>query len=232
MRILFYCLLVINLIFLIWKFGFERSSTQTQDANQKAAEQPVVHEATLTTDQYEMLPLEGQPMAERQEQREGESDAVVENCGLIGPVNDRKEAEALLPDLLAISKDAQVIVRPQEIAEGWWVIFPKATTREVALANRQMLINRGFYENWLFDDGPQKFAISLGIYPTVEEAEAAAQSIKEKGIGVKVVPRDVWVSRFWIKMVWTKPLRELDEAIQLINTQDGSARIPSPIPCR
>ena len=232
MRILFYCLLVINLIFIVWKFGFDKTSVVSPDTHPSVPKQQEAKDPALTPDQYVMLPLETQSLTEVPESKEGESTSVIENCGLIGPMNDRKEAEALLPDLLSISKDAQVIVRPLQVADGWWVIFPKATTREVALANRQMLINQGFYENWLFDEGPQKFAISLGIYPTSEEAEAAANLIREKGINVRVVPREVPGSRFWIKMVWTKPLRELDEAIQLINTQDGNARIPSPVACR
>jgi hypothetical protein len=231
MRILFYCLLLVNLMFVIWKFGFDRSERHAQEAPSRVAEPSESQGSALTPDQYEMLPLETSALSNGQQLPEVELEAVIENCGLIGPINDRKEAEAMLPDLLTLSKEAQIIARPLEVAEGWWVIFPKAATREVALANRQMLINRGFYENWLFDDGPQKFAISLGIYPTPEEAEAAAKSIRDKGIGVKVVPREVLGSRFWVKMVWAKPLRELDEAIQLINTQDGAAKIPSPIAC-
>ena len=99
------------------------------------------------------------------------------------------------------------------------------------MANRQMLMNKGVYENWLFDRGPLVGAISLGLYKTQGEAEKALLGYKEKGINAKVRPRLVRANGFWLRVPWDKPSLELDEAIQSINSGDTSIKMPSPTPC-
>lgn len=231
MKYLFYILVIINLVFLGWKLGvdpqrFIAEDSATQPLEMPLADQPMPVEEL---DEAELLPTEPDPLVKPPEDLENPNGDLI--CLEMGPFSERPEADAALALLKTLGKDIQVRIHPSDTPNGWWVIYPKANSREAAMANRQMLMNKGVYENWLFDRGPLVGAISLGLYQSQADAEKALLGYKEKGINAKVRPRLVRANGFWLRVPWDKPRLELDEAIQLINSGDANIKIPSPTPC-
>lgn len=235
MKYLFYLLVVINLIFLIWKFGLdERSSFVREQQDQRLvmprasstsnppgamdSDFPVV----LDPPGAEGLSLPGSDLPDT---------ASRHGCFEIGPIETREMAENYLTLLYPTAKDARVVTRAGDVPNGWWVIYPKASTPEAARANRQMLLNKGIYETWLFDKGPLEGAISMGLYKTPGEADLAMQDFRAKGVTAKVTPRLVRGDVFWVKVPWTQLPLLLDEAVQTLNSQDPALKMPSPAPC-
>ncbi len=239
MKYLFYILVVINLVFLIWKFGLEERDALIEEANEQHVEITQPPPAMLENEGFEdfdSLPVQPDPAetsAESSDNAEGlPESASSQGCFEVGPIQEREVADNYLSLLEPVASEAHVVIRSGDVAEGWWVLYPKASTREAALANRQMLLNKGIYETWLFDKGPLEGAISLGLYKTQNEAQAAVQSLMEKGIAAKVAPRQVRGDIFWLKIPWTQLPLALDEAIHMLNSQDSSLNIPSPVMCR
>lgn len=235
---IFYILVVINLVFLVWKFGLQERDALIEEANDQHVEilqPPIVGSENESLDNADFLP--GEPDTSETDESAEASVGLPEyasnrGCFEVGPIQDREMANNYLSLLAPTAMDAHVVIRSGDLADGWWVIYPKASTREAALANRQMLLNNGIYETWLFDKGPLEGAISLGLYPSQAEAQVAQQTLMEKGISAKLVPRLVRGDVFWLKIPWTKLPLVLDDAIHLLNSQDPTLKMPPPEVCR
>lgn len=234
MKYLFYILVLINLVFLGWKYGLDHWVARP-DPEAKIAT-PVDPLDALGADDagFELLPTEPDPVTPQESLSAYPEDAASppkSGCMTLGPFSSREEAESYRSVLETLSKDIRVSNRSGDIADGFWILFTKATTREGALANRQLLLNRGFYETWLFDKGPLAGSIALGLYSTEEEANAALAGFRERGINAKVKPRWVRGQSFWIKVPWQGSVLEFEEAIQTLKGHDGSLNLPSPVVC-
>jgi hypothetical protein len=235
---IFYILVVINLVFLVWKFGLQERDALIEEANDQHVEifQPQV--AGLENESYDSADfLSGEPdPAETDDNAEAPAalpkHASNYGCFEIGPIQEREKADYYLSLLTPNASEAHVVIRSGDIADGWWVIYPKASTREAALANRQMLLNNGITETWLFDKGPLEGSISLGLYPTQAEAQVAHQGLMEKGITTKLAPRLVRGDVFWLKIPWSKLPLVLDDLVQMLNSQDPTLKMPPPEVCR
>jgi hypothetical protein len=234
MKYLFYVLVVINLVFLIWKIGLqERTSFLQEQRDQHIAISPStsIPSGELDPD-FPVSPDEPEPEGLSVPETPDLPDtASRRGCFEIGPIETREIAENYLALLYPIAKEARVVIRAGDVPDGWWVIYPKASTPEAARANRQMLLNKGIYETWLFDKGPLEGAISMGLYKTPGEAELAVQSFREKGITAKTAPRQVRGDVYWVKIPWSQLPLLLDEAVQTLNSQDPTLKMPSPAPC-
>lgn len=229
MKYLFYILVLVNLLFLGWKEGRNYSSSIRQDSSKGSvvAMDPL---DSLSPEEagFELLPDEPDPVSSEAPAPEGKGSV---GCFVVGPYASAEEAEGQRVALAAVVREAEVSRHSADQIEGYWVIYPKATTAEGGLANRQMLNNRGIYETWLFDRGPLSGAISLGLYPTQEAADAAVLGFRDKGVVTRVKPRLVRGVTYWVKLPWEGTPLALDEALQLLRSQDESLKIPLPAPC-
>ena len=237
MKQFFYVLVVVNLVFLVWKFGIDQRNSLVDEINDQHLDVAVQGDSGVPANaEYEMLPTSPET-ADPAVAESGDAAALPEaasrrGCFEVGPVQDRDTAEAYLGLLSQTAKGARLVIRAGDVPDGWWVVYPKATTLEAARANRQMVLNRGIRETWLFEQGPLKNAVSLGLYQTREEAIKQQQLLVEQGLPVKVEPRLVRGDVFWIKMPWTKLPLLLEEAIHTLNSQDPGLRMPAPLACQ
>lgn len=241
MKYLFYILVVINLVFFTWKFGLQHSESFLRDENDQHLELPdhsaVPPDNGETGDNPDSYPAETDPAESITgpiiiEPPSLPRTASAKGCFEIGPLQTREAAEGYMTLLAPSAKDIRLAIRPGDVPDGWWVIYPKAATFEAAHANRHMLESNGIFDSWLFDKGPLAGAISLGLYKTREEADQALQLLVEKGIGAKVVPRLVRGEVFWLKIPWPGLPLALDETVQVLNSQDPTLAMPAPVPCK
>lgn len=153
------------------------------------------------------------------------------NCYLIGPTQTQSEAENFLDLIKNHARDAKVIFRPGDVPNGWWILYPRALNRELALQNRAMLAQKGAHDGWIFESGPLQWAISLGLYETREKAQEAQKPYIQKNIMTELTPRMARGKVYWLRAPWNGSLLELEEIIQVLNLEDSSLQIPGPVPC-
>lgn len=234
MKYLFYLLVMINLVFFIWKFGMEHSESLLQARHDQQYQLP--EEGIPPVLEQEPWPT-AEPPAETAAVELPEASSVLprtpskHGCFEIGPIPTREKAEAYETLLEPNVKEARVVIRAGDVPEGWWVLYPKAATPEASRANRHMLEGKGIYATWLFDKGPLAGSISLGLYKTRGDADRAQEQLAEKGVTATVVPRLVRGEVYWLKIPWTGLPLELDETVQMLNSHDASLGMPAPVPC-
>jgi hypothetical protein len=153
------------------------------------------------------------------------------NCFLVGPRQSQADADGLRDLLTTHTADTAVVTRLGDVADGWWLLYPRALTQEAARENRRMLAAKGIHDTWIFDNGPLQWGISLGLFDNLEKAEAAQKSLAEKDIMIEVTPRMVRGNVYWVKVPWRRPALELEEVVQVLNLQDPGLKIPGPVPC-
>ena len=126
--------------------------------------------------------------------------------------------------------EAGLVKKPSELTDGWWVLFPKAHDMDTAKSNRKMLLEKGVTDLWLFDKGPYKGAISLGLFKTRVRAEQAQKNSWAKGIITEVVPRQ-YGRRLWVRIPWPGPATDLDEFVKSTAPQSATGVSASLVPC-
>ena len=74
------------------------------------------------------------------------------------------------------------ISRRTEINGGWWVFIPPAANRKAAVDKTGELLALGVSEYFIVSDGPQQYAISLGVFSQEESAKAYLEQLRGKGV--------------------------------------------------
>ncbi|MGX2039404.1 hypothetical protein ACWJKU_04620 [Methylocaldum sp. MU1018] len=152
-------------------------------------------------------------------------------CFQWGPLIDETRARHVLDLVKARSDQASLIKKPSDLAEGWWVLFPRAHDMEAAKSNRKMLLEKGVTDLWLFDKGPLQGAISLGLFKTRNRAEQAQKRFTERNIITEIVPRLVQNEAYWVRIPWTRPASELEEILKSADPKGTAEQRLPPIPC-
>lgn len=249
MKYLVYLLVLANVVFFLWETGFregresdgtyreleipsglERIALRGEVAGNAGAAAPMVVAAAGPAAQVPLPEISPQPETAAPPAETSVSGKPVD-CFEIGPSQTQQEAEGFLELLESHAPKAEVVGKPGDVPDRWWVLFPKAASLEAGRENRRMLAEKGVVDTWLFDKGPLQGAISLGLFKTREEAEAARKAFMAKNIVAEVVPRLVRGKVYWVKIPWHRPGLEFEEIVQVLNTQDPTLRIPAPIPC-
>lgn len=249
MKLFFYLLLLLNVTFFLLEIGFRGDSGDSyrELAMPSAVERIVlVEEPAATTDPAEAAETDAEvpdvsPQAMELEAAQPDElpapEAKIEwppkvvDCFQIGPSQTREEADLRWQLLRSNAPEASVETWPGDVPDGWWLVFPKAASLDAARENRRMLAAKGVLDSWVFDKGPLQWAISLGLYQERGAAEAAQKPLMEKNIVTEVVPRMVRGKVYWLKIPWHRPALDLEEIVQVLNTQDPALRIPAPIVC-
>ena len=247
MRFLFFLLLIVNGVFLAWKSGWSPAEWLGSGETEQTLVLPKEVTLTASTEQGASMwdnKLSGNASVDGQrfEDKAGTEDKVSQDpasvllsdngCYEMGPVRDKAVADSFVQLLNANAKDVSIATRSGSAPEGWWVLFPKASTLEAARGNRRLLESKGVIDNWLFETGPLRGAISLGFYKTREEAEQLAQQLRDKSVVVKIAPRLVRGDAFWVRFSWEGLPQDLEEVVRVLNSQDSALKMPMPSPCK
>jgi hypothetical protein len=106
--------------------------------------------------------------------------ALPDVCAEWGPFVEADRARALA-DLEPLALGRLLTQRRVEIATGWWVFLPPAANKAAAETRVAQLRAAGIKDFFIVDSGPQRFAISLGIFRTEDAAEAYRADVAAKG---------------------------------------------------
>jgi len=115
--------------------------------------------------------------------------SLADACVEWGPLSDAEKTRALAAieplDLARLMTQKKV-----EVIANYWVFIPPAASKPAADRKLAEIRAQGVKDVLLLDGGPQRFAISLGIFRTEEAAQALLADLQDKGVkGAKVGPR-------------------------------------------
>jgi hypothetical protein len=106
------------------------------------------------------------------------------------------ERPTALAALESLQPGRQLSQRRIDGAPSFWVFIPAMPTRQAAEKKVGELRALGLTDYYILNDGPQKNAISLGIFKTEEAANNYHQSIRPRGVNsARVGPRAQGISQ-------------------------------------
>lgn len=112
---------------------------------------------------------------------------------------DARNAERALEPLALGARLAQR--RTEELA-SWWVFIPSQQTRPGALKKAAELKALGIDDYFIVqEEGPQRWALSLGLFKSEEAAHAHLASLRARGVRSALVgERETVVPKVWLQV--------------------------------
>ena len=102
-------------------------------------------------------------------------------CVEWGPLSDAERNRALT-ELEPLALGRLLTQRRSESASAWWAYLPPAANKAGAETRAALLKAAGVKDYAIIETGPQRIAISLGVFRTEDAAKAYAAEIAAKGV--------------------------------------------------
>lgn len=169
MRALFFVLVLANLVFFAWQAGYLGSPEAPKGEGERLNQQ-------LQPEKIRILaPDEAKKLAEAAKAR-------VASCVEWGTF-PQPEADQAVVALAALNLGSRLSARKVEETAGWWVFMPPQGNKANADKKVDELKRLGVADFFIVqDEGPNKFAISLGVFRTEEAARNYLASLTTKGV--------------------------------------------------
>ena len=112
---------------------------------------------------------------------------------------DAPRAEKALEPLALGARLAQ---RRTEEAAGWWVFIPPQGSRPAAMKKATELKALSIEDYFIVqEEGPYRWALSLGVFRTEEAAQARLAALRDQGVrSAQVGPRETIVPKVWLQV--------------------------------
>jgi hypothetical protein len=118
--------------------------------------------------------------------------------GSFNPADATRAAQRLEP----LALGARLAQYRGEETAGWWVHMPPQGNRAAALRKAAELKRLGVDDYFILQDaGPQRWALSLGVFSTEDAAKAHLEALRAKGVRTAVIDRrDTRVPKVWFQV--------------------------------
>jgi cell division septation protein DedD len=201
MRVLVFLLVAANLAFFAWAQGY-LGEHQNPDAVRLTQQ--------LLADKLRVLSRDEAPQS--QSPPVVAAKPLAENClswsGFVATTAD--QAESVLAERFAELRRVRHTV--PEVG-SWWVVIPPQTNKAEAEKKAGELKRLGAPEFFVVQEpGPNRFAISLGIFSTEQAAEERLVSLREKGVKSAKVARRTVIAPEQIRLEAVGPVPVLEAA--------------------
>jgi hypothetical protein len=122
-------------------------------------------------------------------------------------VADASQAQAALEPLQLGPRLGQ---RRTEESAGWWVFIPPQGSRPAAQKKAAELKALAVDDYFVVqEDGPYRWALSLGVFRSEEAAQARLTTLREQGVrSAQVGPRETAVPKVWLQVKAVDPATE------------------------
>jgi hypothetical protein len=100
--------------------------------------------------------------------------------------------------------------RRGEETAGWWVFIPPQGSRPAAQKKAAELKGLGVDDYFIVDaEGPQRFALSLGVFRSEEAAQSHLATLRNRGVrSAQVGARETQVQKVWLQVKAAEPALE------------------------
>ena len=114
-------------------------------------------------------------------------------------LTDAPKAEKALEPL---QLGTRLAPRRTEEAAGWWVFIPPQGSRAAALKKAAELKALAIDDYFIVqDDGPTRWALSLGVFRTEDAAQARLATLKDQGVrSAQIGARETTVPKVWLQV--------------------------------
>ena len=169
MRVLFFILVLANLVFFAWHSGYLGSHDAPKGEGERLAQQYQADKIRI------LAPEEAKKLADAAKLR---MLACVE-WGTFPAAEADRAGEALA----ALGLGTRLTTRKVEETAGWWVFMPPQGNKANADKKADELKRLNIVDLFIVqDDGPNKFAISLGVFRTEDAAKNYLNGLNTKGV--------------------------------------------------
>jgi hypothetical protein len=188
MRAFFLLLVLANLAFFAWANFFSEPDTQSDPrplSRQVAPEKLRVLPSTASGRTPPAVPVK------LPAETPGPQAAVAKACLELGSFTAAdlvRVGEALAP----LSLGARLSQRQVDDTASWWVFIPPRGSKQDAQKKAAELKARGVDEYFILqDEGPQRYALSLGVFKTEAAAASRLEALRAKGVKTaQIGPRE------------------------------------------
>jgi hypothetical protein len=187
MRTLFLLLVAANLAFLAWSLYM---------APFDAGRDPKPLSQQIAPEKLRIVPSE--PDAPRAASKPAAAVSACLEWGGFAATDAARAEQALAP--LALGE--RLAQRRVEETAGWWVFIPPQGNRVGAMKKAAELKGFGIEDYFIVqDEGPQRWALSLGVFRAEEAAKARLEALKAKGVrSAQAGPRETQVQKVWFQL--------------------------------
>ena len=193
MRVAFLLLVLANLAFFAWARYFSPPDAGT-DARPLVRQMEPDKLRVLSAAEVSSLPLaQKKPSAPQP----APPLACVE-WGGFAPADLPRAEKALEP----LGLGARLGQRRSDELASWWVHIPAQPTRQGAINKAAELKNLGVQDYFVVnEDGPHRWAVSLGVFRTEEAAQAHLALLRSRGVrSARVMARETLVPKVWLQV--------------------------------
>lgn len=152
-------------------------------------------------------------------------------CWLLGPYVTELNARIAQESVARKVQQTALVNRSAGVAEGYWLLYPRAESIDAGRDNRRMLLDKGIHDLWLFDRGELAGYISLGLFQTLREAELAQKKYFERNITTEIRSREASVQGYWVEISWQGGRNQLESLLGNPGKQSDGNRPVSLYPC-
>lgn len=126
--------------------------------------------------------------------------------GSFSPADLPRAQNALEP----LALGSRLVQRRTEEPPGWWVFIAPQGSRPAAFKKAAELKALAVEDYFVIqDEGPHRWAVSLGLYRTEEAAQARLAALRSQGVrSAEIGPRDSAPPKVWLQV------RGIDTALQ------------------
>ena len=169
MRLLFFLLVLVNLLFYGWHAGYIGPGESSRGEGDRLSQQ-------ITPERIRVLtPAEAKKLTD-------EARARANVCFEWGTF-PAQEADKAATALAALGLGTRLNTRTVEETAGWWVFMPPQGGKENADKKVDELRRIGVSDFFVvLDDGPAKFSISLGVFRSEDAARSFLANLTAKGV--------------------------------------------------
>lgn len=234
MRAVFLLVVLANLAFFAWANFFS-------DADGQSDPRPLARQ--VAPEKLRVLPsvsagraAPGAPPKPAAEPPGPQAAAAKANClelGAFAAADAPRASEALAP----LSLGTRLTQRQVDDSASWWVFIPPRGSKQDAQKKAAELKARGVEEYFILqDEGPLRYALSLGVFKTEAAATSRLEALRAKGVKTaQVGPRDTTLQKTYFQVrgvdeAQGAKLREVAQSFSGIELREcAPASSPSPL---
>lgn len=182
MRWVFFCLLVLNVVYLVWSLVV---SAVTPGA-------PVLRDSPVAAPTLQLLSEAGTGV-----DPSGAAEAPLEMCVALGAWESLGDADGVLKKLAANGYAGRIRTVTATRDRLYWVYLPPVDERDEALRVLRELQAKGV-DSFVVSEGEDANAVSLGYFSSDESARGLAVKMNAAGYPAQTRETDRKVSEYWL----------------------------------
>ncbi|WP_417522176.1 efflux RND transporter periplasmic adaptor subunit [Marinobacter sp.] len=161
---------------------------------------------------------------------DGASEAPLERCYSVGPVEDKSTAELLAEKLEQRSESLLLRTAIESVDVGYRVLAVEPSTPQEIKQFLARLDKAGITDRFVLAQGEDKGRIALGYFRKLDFAHKRQEMLAQKGIATEITPHSKDIEQYWLDVALAGEPDNPDQ-LQSIAASLASAATFEPMAC-